>query len=186
MKSKFSLIGVTLATPALTAAGEPAMAHVPGADLVQSASIDGEASAALKQAMLSIDPAEKLSLAGDTILLASVARTSGAPILLAKSSENKSGRTNTDIPECQSPTSASGSGTTITGKSGRTNTDIPECHSPSSVSGSGVTATGKSGRTNTDIPECHSPSSVSGSGVTTTGKSGRTNTDIPECHSPNQ
>jgi hypothetical protein len=189
-KRKLSLIGVTLATPALTAAGDPALARTPGIDTGAYSSSSTEASALLKANMLAIAPAEKLRIGGDAILLSSTAPAQGKPVLLAKGSAagSSNDRTNTDIPECHSPAGATGSGSSASGKhNDRTNTDIPECHSPSSMSGSGSSTSGKhNDRTNTDIPECHSPSSMTGSGSAATGQSNlRTNTDIPECHSPN-
>jgi hypothetical protein len=184
-KRKLSLIGVTLATPALTAAGNPALARTPDLNAASAYSSGTEAGALLKANMLAIAPAEKLRIAGDVILLSSTAPQPGKTIMLAKGAATGSSndRTNTDIPECRS--SMTGSSSTRSGKANdRTNTDIPECHSPSGMTGSGSTATGHhNDRTNTDIPECRGALNRSGSSTSGTSND-RTNTDIPECHSP--
>ena len=193
-RQKLSLIGVTLATPALTAAGEPASARTPSPSYEQAGAIQAgntlEASTILKLTTLSINPAEKLRIGGDSILLAQVSPMSGGTVVLAANgtaNSKSNDRTNTDIPECHSPSARTGSGAAGAGKSNdRTNTDIPECRSPSAKAGSGATGAGKTNlRTNTDIPECHSPNSMSGSGAMGAGKANdRTNTDIPECRGP--
>jgi hypothetical protein len=187
------ILGAILATPALTAAFEPAQAHDIDArsrlDGPPASAASGQAAETLKTELLRLAPADKLAISGDR-LGASPADDLGltrAPTVLkgggAEYAERAAApRTHTDIPECRAPSadakSAGGGGT---GVAPRTNTDIPECQA-AAAKGSGAAGAGAALRTNTNIPECLSPNaSAKGAGASGWGGSMRTNTDIPEC-----
>ena len=191
------LLGAVLATPALTAAFEPAQAHnadartrLPGSPTTAASS---QAAEMLKVELLRLAPADKLAIAGERLgaspaddlgLIRARTVLKGGGMELAERAAAP--RTNTDIPECRGASAdAKGAGASAAGTALRTNTNIPECLSPNaSAKSAGASGLGASMRTNTDIPECQA-AVAKGAGASAAGTALRTNTNIPECLSPN-
>lgn len=123
-------LGALVATPALTVNVAPAAAISVGTTPTPAFAAANEY-ATLKSSLLAMNLDEKLAVAGDRIGTDPLVLTAGSD---SQGTRGAAPRTNTDIPECHTASTASGAKT----KSGhrgsamskalmRTNTNIPEC-----------------------------------------------------------